>query len=1439
MELQKTKRKIFSSTGNTTNLVYEMIEDPKGVIVSYTMYVYDERGNVEEEYLCGNLTGNESALIQLDDKGFPIGSAKVHQHVKKRTYSNDGFNLLLTQGDSKEGKISYAYKKGTDLLSSKFIYRGTELKKRFFYDYDDNGVLVRQTTDDGAREDTTSRRFSEQHIVEWTVSKEYPIGLPLQCTEKYFDKTISAERVFKTFHQAFDTQGRLLLREWESTSGEKKIVGSWRYDEHDNLIEERNDKGSVVTYSYNDKRLLSCKKSAKVNETFFYDHKGRLNKRQETYPSGALFEETFEYDEWGNKIIHKDMFDASTFFTYDSFNRVTSIACPEIYEKGVLVRPMYRYVYDSFGRISTSIDPKGQSTHFSYNVRGNPTRIEYPDGSRDRFVYDSEGTLHRKAAKEGIVEIYVYDFLGRLNRVEQFEQSSTGPGQFLYSRDYCFDTFHLIDSYDERHYNLKYSYNSLGQMIQIEAGTGWKKNEQKPKVCFTYDSFGRIASFQEWFGEGVRDFFQTFKKYDACDRIIEERKEDADGQKISTKVLTYDTCGNLLSQEVNGVLVEQIEYNERHEPVMMKDAFGNRTLFSHNYKHRNDKGQIVYTHTCTDPSGMKKIYSYDSREALLSYMAEDSQGRLLEKREFSYDALKNISEEQNAVCIDGIVSRIQSTQYSYDSMNRVLSIEENEGSEKRKTSFEYNAKGQLKKRYEPGSSAPILYNFEFGQDVTIKYPSLKPDALSGEYEWMRLSFAADGSLTTARSSEGVVVSRIYGYFNQILEEQIEAGYRGSYTYTQQTDALGRTTCLTLPDASRIQYVYDKAFLKEVVRESSDRSRRYRHEYVSYDASNKPKEELLIGQLGAKTVERDVGGRTTQIVSTFYKEHIASNGYDPLGNILQVQKEAQQGSVACSFSYNALSQLTSEKGCFTHSYSYDSLGNHTAIDKTSSVIAPFNTLSSIQSIGCTYDLRGRLSKKKFSKDTWEFSYNALGWMTRVKKNNEEKQFLYDGLGRRIIQQQTKDGRTVFEFFLYFNEEEIGLLTSQGKIKQLKVPGLENSIAIELEKEVYAPLYDAQNNIICLVDPQSREVVESYEYSVFGEERVYNQESDLVDHSLKGNPWRFSGKRKDDISCLIFFGVRDYDPLLKKWTTPDPAGAIDGPNVYTYTKNNPLKYQDTLGFSSHHYYAIHESFDAYMATGRHENGHRGGDFGPIEAKGTPDYPVPSSLTDRKKHRRGNFVELYSIKYSKDQIIEKLKNEPDFSRKVICHINGINTSSETVYNRAHNMIKNSKQQIAAVLIAYNSTNGIIADVGEAYVNLQGIGLKVTRDLHRGLIDFLDNFRGSPQPKIAFHCHSQGAAIMSCLLRKEDFSVKGEYRRNFGKIFTYGGAKLLPEAHTNYLDYFDLIPALDGNNIFTALAHPSHIKFTSFRLHSPLEAHSFEGASYQEAFAEAISIR
>jgi len=61
------------------------------------------------------------------------------------------------------------------------------------------------------------------------------------------------------------------------------------------------------------------------------------------------------------------------------------------------------------------------------------------------------------------------------------------------------------------------------------------------------------------------------------------------------------------------------------------------------------------------------------------------------------------------------------------------------------------------------------------------------------------------------------------------------------------------------------------------------------------------------------------------------------------------------------------------------------------------------------------------------------------------------------------------------------------------------------------------------------------------------------------------YRYTGKERDAESGFYYHGARYYAPWLGRWCSCDPAGFVDGPDLYAFVRDNPVCLRDSSGLA----------------------------------------------------------------------------------------------------------------------------------------------------------------------------------------------------------------------------------------------------------------------------------
>ncbi|MBS0621233.1 MAG: DUF687 family protein [Verrucomicrobia bacterium] len=1079
-------------------------------------YIYDDSGNVLTEHAIGNLTG-----------------AHVQETASKHfAYSTDGRNLLVRSQEENGTVILYGYHPRASLLTSKLTLDGGRIALREFFEYNDDLICIKEITDDGWTSDPKDLTgIKIRKIRNRILRTENPfIGMPCSVEERYLEN--GEERLLQKTLLTYSPTGKILRKDLYDAEGVFRYSLHYTYDAKGRLLTESNPIGQVATSAYDENgNLISYTDFSGVLTTLStYDFSNRLIQQQILGLDGTARTSHRRYDFKHNLISEIDSFGNETRHTYDAFGHPIETHLPPMLNgDGNLSHPVLTATYDDAGRKISSTTARGETTHTTYNSRGKPLRIDHPDGGREEFLYYLDGTLSTAIDQEGKRTSYTYDYQGR-----ELTKTETAPdGTLLTQESYTYSAFHLQTKTDAEGNVTTFYYDAAGRKSAQEfAGH---------RTEYQYDSLGRLCCVISC---GDHPSF-AFTEYDLLGRPIEERVEDRSGTILSQVAYTYDAIGNksTVTRVIQGnPATEFFRYDSFSRPIEQVDALGNTTRIVYKENHFNALGQRVLQKIQTDPNGLQTLETYDAHGRLALVQKRSAFGAELHQEEFFYDLAGNLSRQVSTIYSPQHAPRTNTLCWEYGALNRLITLIEPEGKVTRTT---YTLKGQPHQIYKPDG---VILSHIYDPLGRLTEQTSSDGALHLTFTYDRLHRLLSSTDQLLQTS----TTRIYDPHGNVLQETLANGNTLSHTY----DNRGRCTLLTLPDDTTIRYEYDSLFLRTVKRQA------YSHHYTTYDLSGHLIEEELIHHLGKVHHTLDPVGRSTQFLSPYFNQ--SHTAFDPSGNLLSMEWSCSKQEDTHHYQYDALYQLTEETGAISHQFTYDSHANRLSYDNAPYRVNALNQLLTTANSTYDYDPNGNLIATNQSR----LRYDPLNRLISIETPDQLLTFTYDTFHRRQTKTlHTKQNGTWTQTqhlsFLYDGQNEIGA-TEDTAIIQLRILGstpraeIGAAIAIELRGRVYAPIHDMQGNLRCLVSEQG-EIVESYLYSAFREEGAQNP-------SPLGNPWRFSSKRMDEETHLIYYGRRYYDPDIGRWITPDPQGFSDGPNLYAFVHNAPLLRVDLYGLET---------------------------------------------------------------------------------------------------------------------------------------------------------------------------------------------------------------------------------------------------------------------------------
>ncbi|MCP5508978.1 MAG: hypothetical protein H7A39_00985 [Chlamydiales bacterium] len=1069
-------------------------------------YTYDNNGNIIEEHFAGDIEG----------------TGKLTQSTITREYSQDGRNLLVKETNPLGLVTTFQYKPDTNLPSLK-LEQGKGFCRRTAYIYNDDNLLIEKSIDNGSSDNSCDLSgVTQRRITRFILNDRGSfLGFPIAIEELYFDPSTQTEiKLHKTIIE-YNTQGCVEKKSVYDAMGNLSHVLEFEYDSKGRLRREKDalDRWSSYTYDANHNRIVTDEfggNQIKIQ----YDKRNRPISTSVQTPGGEVHTTFARYDESSNAISNTDYLGRITSFEYDALGRVIATQLPPYYKDvNNIASPYENRKYDAAGNIIYIEDSDGQSVKTTYNALNQPTEV-IKGNNTEKFSYYPSGLLKTHTQANGLILSYEYDELGR----KTYVKSISSNGDVLRQEQWVYNAFHLTKHIDLEGYVTSYKYDSAGRKIETE--------REGHKTSYAYDAMGRQHKITY---HNYENTLVEIKEFDLLGRVIEEHSKDLLGKILKKRRYAYDRNGNqsVIYRYVGncGETEEKFVYDGFGKLTLHVDQEGYATKTSYESIHDQELGIDLEKQVITDPNGIQTVKVFHS----FGDVYETS--RIANGQEIAYERyyrLKSgpITKQISTIYNPDNTSRKVETRWEYDCQLRpVTQIEAVNTDLQRITLKSYTPSGQLLCLYKP-DGVQIHHSY----DDLDRLINLESSDGSVHYS---CTYNKNDQLTQAVDIlTGQETIRKWDAHGNLIYEKLGNGLELASLYDQQN----RRTSLRYPDGQTVNYTYDPLFMRSV--ELDD----FKHNYDEYDLDGNLLKQSLGYDLGNVSYEVDKLGRTKAIKHGLFSHEIKQ--FDSVGNVKDAELRFEGNIYAQKYDYDDHYHITEEVSALPDQYVYDSHHNRLASNDGDYEIDQLNQVFSSPKEEFSYDSNGNPTKRGQTT----YKYDALDRLIEVTDKSGTHTYSYDYQHRRV---QSNDPCGLRKY-IFDGQNEIGSVAQNGNSVDRRILGVGQgaeigaAVLIENRDSQNIPLHDLYGNLIVLLDDQSNLVYAAYDS--FGKSN----------RASTDYPWGYSSKRID-LTGLVFFGRRYYDPELGRFFTPDPLGLSEGPNLYQYLQGNPLIGFDEYGLS----------------------------------------------------------------------------------------------------------------------------------------------------------------------------------------------------------------------------------------------------------------------------------
>ena len=125
-----------------------------------------------------------------------------------------------------------------------------------------------------------------------------------------------------------------------------------------------------------------------------------------------------------------------------------------------------------------------------------------------------------------------------------------------------------------------------------------------------------------------------------------------------------------------------------------------------------------------------------------------------------------------------------------------------------------------------------------------------------------------------------------------------------------------------------------------------------------------------------------------------------------------------------------------------------------------------------------------------------------------------------------------------------------------------PGIDEPLRMQRGTTKTYYLADGLGSVTHLTNPNGA-IVEQYTYDPYGKPSIFDGVGTPLTASAFGNRFLFTGREYDQETGFYYNRARYWSPIIGRFMSRDPLGYFDGPNPYTYVRNNPVNFVDPYG------------------------------------------------------------------------------------------------------------------------------------------------------------------------------------------------------------------------------------------------------------------------------------